>query len=205
MNVVVMLTTIQSNNVFVTAFLRQEQKHQCSTGTNNNPSIANKIRGGDNAAAIDVEEIESSDYDYESEEEEEEEMGPSISATLTKATQKAATKVVKTSVAAAMKKTKKKKPKKKSSSLLTKYLRIPYIVKACLNPLVFFQMTKAYWASLISHNYLDDKKGSDSSQDLRSALEQKARQAGSGGKRRGKKRMKPGQAKTISDLPALNT
>ena len=47
------------------------------------------------------------------------------------------------------------------------------------------------------------KKDTDSSQDLRSALEQKARQGGS--KRLGKKKMKPGQAKTLSDLPALNT
>jgi len=46
----------------------------------------------------------------------------------------------------------------------------------------------------------------DSSQNLRTALEQKARQGGGGKKKlRGKRKMKPGQAKTLSDLPQLNT
>ena len=44
----------------------------------------------------------------------------------------------------------------------------------------------------------------DSSQELRSALEQKARLAGAKSTK-GRKKMKPGQAKTLSDLPQLNT
>jgi len=145
------------------------------------------IRGGESSVGV---EIESSD--------EEEEAVP----TLVKATQKAATKAVKSTVAAALKP---KKKKKKYSSSLMKYFKIPYIVKASLNPIVFFQMTVGYWKSLYNINYMTEKE-EDSSQNLRTALEQKARQ-GSGGKKksRGKRKMKPGQAKTLSDLPQLNT
>ena len=44
----------------------------------------------------------------------------------------------------------------------------------------------------------------DSSAGLRSALEQKARQGGNKPKPRGQRKMKPGQAKTLSDLPQLS-
>jgi len=152
-----------------------------------------RIRGG--SSAIDVE-IESSD---EEETDDEEEEAPA----LVKATKKAATKAVKKSVAAAM-----KTPQRKSNSAkfkLGKFFKLPYIVKACLNPVVFFQMTAGYWKSLYNINYMTEKTV-DSSQNLRSALEQKARQGGSGKKSsRGKRKMKPGQAKTLSDLPQLNT
>lgn len=208
-SLVIVLMTATPAVPGVTAFVRHEHNHY-SHRTNQYTTIANintntdqylHIRGGDSDS--------DSDYDEESETESEEEdetaAGLSaIPATLTKATQKAATKAVKTSVATAMKHTMtKKKKKKKNNSVITQYLRIPYIVKACFNPFVFYQMTKGYWSSLFSHNYLNDLKDTDSSQDLRSALEQKARQGGS--KRLGKKKMKPGQAKTLSDLPALNT
>ena len=43
----------------------------------------------------------------------------------------------------------------------------------------------------------------DTTQDLRSALQEKAKKAGSSGGKRARK-MKPGQAKTLSDLPVLN-
>lgn len=208
-SLVIVLMTATPAVPGVTAFVRHEhnqyshRKHQYTTIANINTNTDQylHIRGGDSDS--------DSDYDEESETESEEDdetaAGLSaIPATLTKATQKAATKAVKTSVATAMKHTMtKKKKKKKNNSVITQYLRIPYIVKACFNPFVFYQMTKGYWSSLFSHNYLNDLKDTDSSQDLRSALEQKARQGGS--KRLGKKKMKPGQAKTLSDLPALNT
>jgi len=149
----------------------------------------NRVRGG--SAAIDVD-IESSDYEETDDEDEEE--APS----LVKATKKAATKTVKKSVAAAI-----KSPQKKSSSLsLGKFFRLPYIVKACLNPVVFFRMTAGYWKSLYNINYMTENVA-DSSQDLRTALEQKARYGG--GAKKGRRKMKPGQAKTLSDLPALST
>lgn len=149
----------------------------------------NRVRGG--SAAIDVD-IESSDVEETDDEEEE-------AHSLAKATKKAATKAVKKSVAAAI-----KSPQKKSSSFsIGKFFKLPYIVKACLNPVVFFQMTAGYWKSLYNINYMTEKVA-DSSQDLRTALEQKARYGG-GGTKKGRRKMKPGQAKTLSDLPALNT
>jgi len=167
------------NNLGVSAIRNQNQKQ----------TIISDIRGG----AIDVE-IESSDEEETDDEEEE------VVPTLAKATKKAATKAVKTTVAAALK----PKKKKKSSSGLMKFFKIPYIVKACLNPVVFFQMTAGYWQSLFAINYMAGKE-QDSSQNLRNALEQKARQGGGKKASRGKKKMRPGQAKTLSDLPVINT
>jgi len=145
------------------------------------------IRGG--SSVIDVE-IESSDEEETDDEEEAPE--------LAKATKKAVTKAVKKSVATAM-----KSPPQKSN--IFRFLKLPYIVKACLNPVVLFQMTAGYWKSLYNIDYMTEK-AVDSSQGLRSALEQKARLGGSSKKSsRGKRKMKPGQAKTLSDLPQLNT
>lgn len=98
------------------------------------------VRGG--AAAIDVN-IESSDEE-ESEDEEEE--------VLTKSTKKAANKAVKKSVAAAMK----PRTKKKKSSLMSLF-KIPYIVKACLNPAVLLPMVAGYWKSLYNIDYMSEK------------------------------------------------
>lgn len=166
------------------------QQHSQSALDGDEVFFVNRIRGG-SSAALDVE-IESSDYEETDDEEE--------SPTLAKATKTAAMKAVKKSVAAAI-----SKPKKKSVfSKLLSFIKLPYIVKACLNPFVFMQMTAGYWRSLTDIEYMNANKV-DSSQDLRSALEQKARLAGSGKPSRGKRKMKPGQAKTLSDLPQLNT
>ncbi|GMI46581.1 hypothetical protein TrCOL_g11096 [Triparma columacea] len=72
-----------------------------------------------------------------------------------------------------------------------------------LSPSTLFKMTTTYWKSLINPSYpssvdLDEPAGSD----LRSALSRKG--SSSGGHRRGTKKMKRGQAKTLSDLPKLN-
>ncbi|CAJ1930493.1 unnamed protein product [Cylindrotheca closterium] len=149
-------------------------------------------RGGA-AAVVDAEmsDIESSDYDEEEEEEEEE--------TLVKATQKKVTKAAKKAVASGLAAS---KPKKKKSRGL-KLFSLPYILGAILNPFTLIQMTKGYWASLFDLNYL--KENDDSSSNLRNALEAKARKGGSSNMRPGKRKMKPGQAKSLSDLPALNT
>lgn len=177
----------------VDAFRQQQnqaiatQQHSRLQLVDTGVDAVNRIRGG----AIDVE-IESSD---EEETDDEEEEAP----TLAKSAKKAANKAVKKSVAAAMS----TKPKKKSGGLV-KFFKLPYIVKACLNPIVFWQMTTGYWKSLLNINYMAENRA-DASQDLRSALEQKARQGGGGKPSRGKRKMKPGQAKTLSDLPALNT
>lgn len=154
-----------------------------------------------NDRASDDEEIEEDiiiedDDEYDSEEEEEEDVVMVKSAV--KATQKAKAKktaAVKETVSAKLSVKKAKRP-----SLFKRY--IPYIVRASLSPATLIAMTKAYFASLFNLNYLAE----DSSQDLRSALEEKAKKSGSaGGGRKGKRAMKPGQAKTLSDLPQLNT
>lgn len=78
---------------------------------------------------------------------------------------------------------------------------VPYIVRACLNPFTLLAMTKAYFVSLCDINYLKE----DPSQNLRSALQEKARnQQPPAGSTKPKRKMKPGQAKTISDLPQLS-
>jgi len=91
----------------------------------------------------------------------------------------------------------KKTKKKKSRSILKK---IPYILRAFVNPFTVLAMTKGYFASLFNIDYMSE----DASQNLRSALEQKAKKAGPSGGKRAKK-MQRGQAKTLSDLPVLNT
>jgi len=151
------------------------------------------VRGGAATAVADedMSEIESSDYDEDEEEEEEK--------TLVKATQKKVTKAAKKAVASGLAAS---KPKKKKSNGL-KLFKIPYILGAVLNPFTLIQMTKGYWASLFNLNYL--KQNEDSSANLRNALQSKARKGGGNNMRPGKRKMKPGQAKTLSDLPALNT
>eukprot|EP00571_Detonula_confervacea_P016111 CAMPEP_0172310696 /NCGR_PEP_ID=MMETSP1058-20130122/12546_1 /TAXON_ID=83371 /ORGANISM="Detonula confervacea, Strain CCMP 353" /LENGTH=208 /DNA_ID=CAMNT_0013023613 /DNA_START=30 /DNA_END=656 /DNA_ORIENTATION=+ len=84
-------------------------------------------------------------------------------------------------------------------SLYKRY--VPYIVRACLNPFTLISMTKAYFVSLCDVNYLKEEQ----SQTLRSALQEKARtQPQSSGSTKPKRKMKPGQSKTLSDLPQLS-
>jgi len=92
----------------------------------------------------------------------------------------------------------KKRKRKKSPSLLKK---VPYILRAFMNPFTVLAMTKGYFASLMNIDYMQEQE--DSSQNLRSALEEKARKSGPS---KGKKprKMRPGQAKTLSDLPQLS-
>ncbi|KAL3801141.1 hypothetical protein ACHAW5_011089 [Stephanodiscus triporus] len=92
----------------------------------------------------------------------------------------------------------------KSASRKSLYKRyVPYIIRACLNPFTLISMTKAYFVSLCDINFLKEEQ----SQTLRSALEEKARRqqpSSPGGPTKPKRKMKPGQAKTLSDLPQLS-
>jgi len=81
-------------------------------------------------------------------------------------------------------------------------LRLPYVLRALLNPVTFFAMTKAYWLSFFDFDYV--QKNSNAAQDLRSALQTRAKKSG-GGSGLPKRRMTRGQAKTLSDLPALSS
>jgi hypothetical protein len=123
-------------------------------------------RGG--ATAVEEEddedeiEFESSDEEEE-EEEEEEELNPKLAKSAITAASKAKAKAataVKATVSATLQAA---APKKKKKSSLLKIFRIPYILKACLNPFVLIQMTKGYFASLVNLNYLSDNVVSTSS------------------------------------------
>mmetsp|Transcript_31935 Transcript_31935/g.95626 ORF Transcript_31935/g.95626 Transcript_31935/m.95626 type:complete len:216 (-) Transcript_31935:340-987(-) len=160
--------------------------------------LALSVRGGARRVYDDEDEYDSDVDEYDSESEEEEERV----AMLSKSTRKAAVKV-KSKKAAVMKKAvsaslSQTKPKKQKSLLAI--LHVPYIMRACLNPFTFLAMTKAYFASLFNIDYLAE----DSSQTLRSALEDKAKKAASTGGKKKKRQFKPGQAKTLSDLPQLS-
>jgi len=175
------------------AFVRRQ-------GVGCSPAIL--VRGGARLSAEDDDEdeydidLDEDEYDSEAEEEAEiVQLSKSTVAAVAKAKSKKA-EVVKKAVSASLSQT---KPKKRSVSLL-KALHVPYIVRACLNPFTFFSMTKAYFASLFNIDYLVE----DSSQTLRSALEEKAKKAGSSGGKKPKRQFKPGQAKTLSDLPQLS-
>jgi hypothetical protein len=99
-----------------------------------------------------------------------------------------------------------KKLKTAKSSSSVSFFRVPYVIRAFLNPVTVFRMTIAYWASLFDLDYMK-RREAPASQDLRSALQEKSRyepskKKGSGGS---KKQMKRGQAKTLSDLPQLSS
>lgn len=156
-----------------------------------------------------ADEYDSDEYDseYDSDEEEEEPIVTKAKklATSTKsATQKKALKqtavknaALKSKVSVAMASSSSKTVTKKKGI----YKRfVPYIVRACLNPFTLVAMTKAYFVSLMDINYLNKE---EPSQNLRSALEEKAKRQ-QPGPTKPKRKMKPGQAKTISDLPQLS-
>ena len=117
-----------------------------------------------------VDNDEEEDEEEEEEEEEEVAMDPKLSAAAISSAVKAEAKVraaqvgqtksklsqtlaqdsksssrTKTKAAATLKKT--------SSSKRRSLVSVPYIVKACLNPITAFSMIKAYWASLFSLEY----------------------------------------------------
>lgn len=155
-----------------------------------------QVRGG----AID----DDDGYDSEYDEDEEEPIVITAKklATSTKAAvQKKKTAVIKSKVKVAMAAASSSKLTKKTSGVGIYKRYVPYIVRACVNPFTLFAMTKAYFLSLCDINYLKE----DESQTLRSALQEKARkQNPSSGSTKPTRKMKPGQAKTLSDLPQLS-
>ena len=143
-------------STFLTSRNTQQQQQQPSWITDN----LLMIRGGDADVDVDIGDIESSD-----EEEEEEELDPKLAKAAQAATSKVkaqtakmATNAAKAAVASSLSSTKPKKNKSKSSSGLSNFFKIPYIIKATLNPFTFIQMTVEYWKSFVNPKYLDDKK-----------------------------------------------
>jgi len=161
------------------------------TQISSDQSLSLKTRGG---AFDDSDDEEYSDD--ESESEEEESISKSVVAAAKKSRKKK-TKSVKKAVSASLSKTKSPISSKKEKTSL---LKIPYVVRMFMNPLTVFAMTKAYFASLFNINYMDE----DPTQTLRSALEHKAKTAVNVGKKKPGKKMRRGQAKTLSDLPQLS-
>jgi len=162
------------------------------------------LRGGATMVDDEYDEDEYDEYDSESEEEEEVVVVKKKKTSLAKSAVKASTKAKVKKTAASKKVVNSAISKKKTSTSILKKLHVPYIIRACLNPFMFAAMTKGYFASLFNLNYMKE----DESQGLRSALEEKAKKAaaaGGGAAKKGKRTMRPGQAKTLSDLPQLNT
>lgn len=125
------------------------------------------LRGGSASGALDLDveadEIESSDEEDHDEEESEVEVitpDPKLVKAAQAASAKLRAKAAKRSInasKAAITSTllaKKSSPKK---SILTKF-KLPYIIKAFLNPFVLAKMTRGYWESLFNFNYLDNLK-----------------------------------------------
>jgi len=162
-----------------------------------------QIRGGAVTTESDSD-YDEDEYDSEYEDEEAEPIVVTAKklATSTKAAvQKKKTAAIKSKVKVAMATSSSKSVAKKTSggSMYKRY--VPYIVRACVNPFTLFAMTKAYFMSLCDINYLKE----DDAQTLRSALQDKARkQNPSSGSPKPTRKMKPGQAKTLSDLPQLS-
>jgi hypothetical protein len=92
---------------------------------------------------------------------------------------------------------------KKKSKRTSPFTIVPYIVRASLNPFTFIAMVRLYWVTFFDYDYM--KKRQVSGQELRSALEEKAKRSPYGGSKKAKRKMKPGQAKTLSDLPQLSS
>jgi len=120
---------------------------------NSSLSLAfNVHRGG----AIDLDEYddEYDDEDVEEEEEEEEEEYDEIDEKLSKAA-KAAMEKARKKKEESTKKAISKATKKRKTSLF-KLLRVPYVLRAFLNPFTVAAMTKHYLASLFNVNYMED-------------------------------------------------
>ena len=157
----------------------------------------------DDFEVVDEEDEDEEEDDEEEEEEEEEMHDAALAAAALSSAQKtqrklktAQRKAVKQEVASKLAPSKKKK---KSRGVAKQFL--PYIIRASLNPFTVWSMARVYFASLINVDYMKDRTPSD--QELRSALEEKAKRS-SPGPKKGKRKMKRGQAKTLSDLPQLS-
>jgi len=189
---------------------RLSQQHDASvTKTSSTKAAAIlSIRGGQE---YDSEEDDEDDSEYDSEGEEAEPIAVAAKklATATKSSiVNKKTKQTKARVSAVLSSsssgTAVKSAGRGGKGIATYYKRyVPHIVRACLNPIMLVKMTRAYFASLVDIHYLKEEP----SQNLRSALEEKARkQSPSAGvaSNKPKRKMKPGQAKTLSDLPQLS-
>ena len=111
------------------------------------------LRGGARAAvAIDD---DSDDEEIDLDDEDETELDPKLTKAAMKSTTKSQSKRAAATKQAVSSKLKTKTYKKKQGGLL-KALKVPYIIRACMNPFTVFAMTRAYFASLFNLNYLKE-------------------------------------------------
>jgi hypothetical protein len=115
---------------------------------------------------------------------------------------------------------------KKASS--SSWFHVPYVIRAFLNPFTVARMTRGYWLSLFNLDFMKEvcrhglmsvpfrlfsphvsfscnSSPQDAVKGLRSAVEERAKTQPSSGSPKKKQKFKPGQAKSLSDLPRLNT
>lgn len=155
-------------------------------------------RGG----AIDLDEESDVDAEYDVDEYDSEDEDNALAESAISAVEKAKKEKaegVKRAMSEAILRSKVQAKKRKQSKNFSLLKKIPYILRAFTNPFTVLAMTKGYFASLLNIDYMQE----DSSQNLRSALEEKAKKSGPSKGKRARK-MRPGQAKTLSDLPQLN-
>jgi hypothetical protein len=158
--------------------------------------VNNVLRGGGvEKVAVDL------DEEVDTDEDEEDEEDSTLAASTRKKIDRTKRSSVKKEVASQLAKTGAvKKTKARSAS----FTIVPYIVRASLNPFTFFAMVKLYWVTYFDFDYM--KKRQVAGQELRSALEEKAKRSSPySGSKKAKRKMKPGQAKTLNDLPQLSS
>ena len=112
-------------------------------------------RGG--ATAVD-EDSEDEDYSESEEETEKEEIDPTLTKSALYAASKAKAKakaVAKEAVSSTLRESAITPQRKKKTNLLKRF-KVPYIIRASINPFTLLQMTRGYWASLFNLNYLKE-------------------------------------------------
>lgn len=169
--------------ILKTQLQQQQQQHRDDV-------LLKLCRGG----AIDSDDEYDSEYDDS--DDEESSLSKAAIAAASKSKAKKA-KAAKKAVSKSLGKASSAATKKKRSS---PFKKIPYFIRAFMNPFTVFAMTRGYFASLFNIDYLQQ----DTSSTLRSALEEKAKKAPTSGGVRKSRKMRPGQAKTLSDLPQLS-
>lgn len=116
------------------------------------------VRAGDSSADDDQQqddvEEEEEEYDDDDEIEEEEDEDDD---TLTTSSIRSAQKSVKTELAQVIMEQKNKPIRRKRKQNFSFLLKMPYILRALLNPFTVMSMTKSYFASLLNIDYMKDE------------------------------------------------
>ena len=137
------IAIVRHNSVAETRIINESSSSQCILF----------VRGGSAVEEADEDE-EDDEHDVVDEEESDDEVEETVA--LKTSTVKSAQKSVKSQVAQAMKHSEPIKISRRKRKSILAVLKIPYILRACLNPFTFMAMTKAYFSSLFNINYLEE-------------------------------------------------